>query len=268
MPSDRFRQRSYRVPIRYIDDSEESENPVKRREQKSRRTADDRAPKRLPGRRREFDRIPGENEEAFEPVDPMPRESSRSERDSGTGSKLPVEGEAFKKDYDYEGSEPVSADVDSSPACLESGDVETLRGALQQSLAREKRWLADLENYRRRTERMFEEQAEMRKRALASDLLDIVDDFDRALEHSESAEAGLGQGVEAIRGKFLAVLARHGFKPFSPLHEPFDPTTQEAVSLVQHPDLDSNTVAEVLRPGWMAGDRLLRPAQVVVVKNP
>ncbi len=256
------------MPIRYLDDSEENENLVKRRETKPPMNSSEAAPERVPGQRREFDRIPGEDEETFESLDPVPRRSFESGGDVEEESRLPIEGEAFREESEYEEGEPESAELNGAPAGLDSGDVETLRGELKQSLAREKRWLADLENYRRRTERMFEEQAEMRKRALASDLLEILDDFDRALEHSDSAEAGLAQGVEAIRGKFLAVLARHGFRPFNPLNEPFDPNTQEAVSLIRHPDLDSNTVAEVLRTGWMAGDRLLRPAQVVVVKNP
>lgn len=145
--------------------------------------------------------------------------------------------------------------------------LDALQRQLEESVAREKRWLADLENYRRRTERLFEEQADLRKRALALDLLDIVDDLDRALDHAEDTEAGLAQGVGAIRDKMVAILGRHGFKPFAPVNEPFDPSTQEAVSTLRHPELEDNTVAQVLRTGWKTGEKLLRPAQVVVVKN-
>ncbi len=163
-------------------------------------------------------------------------------------------------------SEPPHTPVAGSPAAA-PGEIADLRRQLDESLAREKRWLADLENYRRRTERMFDEQAEYRKRALAVDLLDVLDDLDRALEHAAESEASLARGVQAIREKIVAILARHGIKPFSPLNEPFDPVTQEAVATIHHPELPDHTVAEVVRVGWKAGDKLLRPAHVVVVKN-
>ena len=161
--------------------------------------------------------------------------------------------------------EPFETAPAGSPAALE--EIADLRRQLDESLAREKRWLADLDNYRRRTERMFEEQADLRKRAFAVDLLDVLDDLDRALEHAAEPEATLAQGVQAIRDKILAIFARHGIKPFNPLDEPFDPVTQEAVATLHQPELPDHTVAEVVRVGWKAGDKLLRPAHVVVVKN-
>lgn len=177
------------------------------------------------------------------------------------------------------GEAPVVPSTESETAASEvpcSSRVAELEKRLEESLAREKRWLADLANYRNRTERMFEEQADLRKRAVVADLLEIVDDLDCALDHVADAGTGavagagegLAQGIKAVREKMIGILARHGFTPFSPLGEPFDPLMHEAMALMPHPTLADNHVAGVMRRGWKSGEKMLRPARVVVVKQP
>jgi molecular chaperone GrpE len=98
-------------------------------------------------------------------------------------------------------------------------------------------------------------------------LLPTLDDLERALEHSSAApgdDGGLVAGVEMVRKGLLTVLERHGVVRISALGQPFDPSRHEAVGMVEADDAMPNTVVAEHRAGYLIGERLLRPAIVVV----
>lgn len=255
MTRDVFGSRPFRVPITFIPDDEEGYSTMRGRRPRQQPDPFHRRHEETPDHEPERNFVESERPrpEAKVPVGGEPDFETNVETGEGRFEEVSP-------------SETAESRETARDKWVDAG-ADDLRRQLEESITREKRWLADLDNYRRRTERLFEEQAEMRKRALATDLLDVADDLDRALDHSEDTEGGLGRGVEAIRDKLFATLGRHGITPFNPANEPFDPSTMEAVSVIRHPELANNTVAQVLRTGWKAGDKLLRPAHVVVVKN-
>ncbi len=131
------------------------------------------------------------------------------------------------------------------------------------------RQAAELDNYKKRTER---EKADFFKRAnegLVKDLLPVLDNLDRALESAaESPAAGtLAQGVEMIRDELLKTLERHGLEPMEALGQPFDPELHEAMMQQENPEVEDNTVLAVAQKGYLFQGRLLRPAMVVVSKR-
>jgi molecular chaperone GrpE len=134
------------------------------------------------------------------------------------------------------------------------------------------RSLAEMENLRKRTERQVVDARDYGIAAFARDILAVADNMERALgaldaDLREKADAGtkaLLDGVELTERELLKVLEKHGVKKFDPLGEKFDPNLHQAMYQVPDPSRPAGTVAQVVQPGYMIGDRMLRPALVGV----
>jgi molecular chaperone GrpE len=127
---------------------------------------------------------------------------------------------------------------------------------------------AEFANYKKRQVRDQELQtADMRGRLLKR-YLEIVDDLERALAHkpSEGSGAEWAGGVELIYKKLLSYLESEGLTRQNPLGEAFDANLHEAVTQEESAEHESGTIIEVLRPGYMLGERVLRPAAVKVAQ--
>lgn len=125
------------------------------------------------------------------------------------------------------------------------------------------RTLADFENFRKRSER---EKTEFYKYALAGllrDLLPVLDNFDRALDHAGDGD-DFHRGVLLIYKQLYDILTKHGLKPIEQSGVPFDPKIHEAVVSEEDPSVPSHTVIAILQKGYFLHDRLLRPAMVKV----
>lgn len=131
------------------------------------------------------------------------------------------------------------------------------------------RLAAELENYKKRSER---EKAEFLKRAnenLLRDLLPVVDNLERALQHAEQADKdSMLQGLELTHQELMKVLSRHGLERIEALGQPFDPERHEAMMQQEDLEAEPNTVINELQKGYLYHGRLLRPAMVVVSKRP
>lgn len=125
---------------------------------------------------------------------------------------------------------------------------------------------ADFSNYKKRVER---ERSLAYKNASADIIkryLDVTDDMARALENrpQEGDGATWADGIELIYRKLLTVLENAGVTLMDIEGEAFDPNLHEAISVENNPDYESGQVIEVLKQGYMLGDRVLRPASVRV----
>jgi molecular chaperone GrpE len=130
-----------------------------------------------------------------------------------------------------------------------------------------RRALADLDNYRKRTARMLDhERAEERARTSAA-WLPVLDDLERALEHADAEPGAVIEGVRSVLDQAREVIARLGYPRRDDEGAPFDPALHEAVSTIAQPGSAEGTVVRVLRPGYGADQKQLRPAQVVVAKG-
>jgi molecular chaperone GrpE len=127
---------------------------------------------------------------------------------------------------------------------------------------------ADFENYKKR---MAKEKADLIRYGndeLIKELLPVIDNLERALEHasSEGAQEGIVGGVEMTLQQFLEILQRFGVTPVAAEGEPFNPTKHEAVMEQATGDYDPGHVVAELQKGYLLNDRLVRPAKVVVAK--
>jgi len=134
---------------------------------------------------------------------------------------------------------------------------------------------AEMDNLRKRTDREIADSRIYGIQNFARDILAVADNMDRALgaldaelrQNADAATKALLDGVELTERELLKVLEKHGVKKFDPLGEKFDPNLHQAMFEVPDPSRPAGTVAQVMQPGYMIGERMLRPALVGVAKG-
>jgi molecular chaperone GrpE len=152
----------------------------------------------------------------------------------------------------------------------ESEDVEALKRAFVEEEANAKKYLAnwqrsqaDFINYKRRTEQEKGDMVRLANAGLILNLLSVVDDMERALDHVSGKIAGAKwvDGIVLIYRKFMAILEANGVSEIKVLEAQFDPNLHEAAAHVEGED---GKVVAVIQKGYMLNDRVLRPARVTV----
>jgi molecular chaperone GrpE len=138
-------------------------------------------------------------------------------------------------------------------------ELEALRVALDERTRDLQRVTAEYANYRKRVERDRTLVNERATANLLSALLPVLDDLDRARDHGE-----LPDGVAAIADQLVATASKFGLTIFGEKGDPFDPNRHEAVAHLTSAEVTEPTCVDVLRRGYLLGDRLLRPAMVAV----
>lgn len=139
-------------------------------------------------------------------------------------------------------------------------------------ISREKvmRLAAELDNYKKRIEREKAEHTKYAIEAFANDLLPFLDNLERAIASAKDSQdlGKLIEGLDLTLTGYLKTLERYGLRTFTAEGMKFDPAFHEALSVVEHPDYDENTVVQELLRGYTLHDRVLRPALVTVSKKP
>ena len=125
-----------------------------------------------------------------------------------------------------------------------------------------KRALADLDNYRKRSAKEIDRRVLENRESMLRDWLEAVDSLDRALQMDP--EGAAAPGLRAVLEQMESILARQGVTRTGEVGEQFDPERHEAVSVREDAEAPDRTIADVARSGYALGDRVLRPAQVVV----
>lgn len=211
----------------------------------------------------------------IEPHDP---EQQRTDDDERSGGESPPAGDGAGAGGGGEAGaagEGGEAGAAGEGGAEPGGDGPEARVAELEKQAEELRdkWMratADLENTRRRARKDVEEaRLDGQKRALG-EILPVIDNLERALEHAGAAASedaqGIAEGVNLVMRQFSQALDRLGVSPIEAEGNPFDPTYHEAMSQVETDEVSPGTVAQVLQRGYVLGERLLRPSLVVVAK--
>ena len=165
-----------------------------------------------------------------------------------------------------------------NPADLNNGP--TLEEALQQiaelnkqaAEAQDKmlRALADADNTRRRAERDRQDMAKFSVTSFARDLLTVSDNLRRALDSipaSQRVGNAIYEGVEATERALLRIFEKNSITKIEPLNQKFDPNLHEVIFEIPSADKEPGTILQVIEPGYMIHERLLRPARVGVAKG-
>jgi len=132
------------------------------------------------------------------------------------------------------------------------------------------RTLADIENLRKRTKKEIEDVKKYAITKLLKDFLPVVDNLRRAVEHvseEEKKDNPFVEGVILVYKQFHDALEKNSVKSFDSLNEKFDPSKHEALQMIENDEVPENTVITEYEKGYLIGDRLLRPAKVIVSKK-
>lgn len=164
------------------------------------------------------------------------------------------------------------------PEIVETEDeTEKLRNELAQALNDIKmhqeqylRTLADMENLRKRTQRDKEELAKFANENILREILPVIDNLERAVDHAEQAETndGLFEGVQMTLTQFSQLLTKFGVESVDAIGQPFDPAYHQAMGQLESDEHPVNTVVQQMQKGYQLNNRLLRPAFVMLAKAP
>ncbi|MDO9070506.1 MAG: nucleotide exchange factor GrpE [Deltaproteobacteria bacterium] len=157
-----------------------------------------------------------------------------------------------------------------------SGELAELRQTLaektkeaEENYARLLRLAADMENLKKRQERERADLLQFANENLVKELLPVVDNLERALDHGRQLKAPQGwlEGIEMVHHGFLKALDRFGVTAHDSLGQQFDPAFHNAMMQEEAPDVPDGSVIKELQKGYLMHQRLLRPAMVVVART-
>jgi molecular chaperone GrpE len=178
---------------------------------------------------------------------------------------------AMDVDHELPEGETTADDTPASataPAAVADSTIEKLKAENAAYLDRLARLQAEFENFRKRSAR---EQEEFRAFAVADALkqfLPILDSLDRALKTENASADDFRSGVDLIDRQFHDVLTKLGVEPIEAKGQPFDPGLHQAIQMVDTAEVPDNHVVDEFQRGYRIKNRLLRPAMVVVARNP
>ena len=131
---------------------------------------------------------------------------------------------------------------------------------------------AEMQNLRRRTEQDIEKAHKYGQEKFSTELLTVMDNLERALEaasgHEDETVKAIYEGVDLTLKSFTDCFNRFHIGSVDPMGEPFNPQLHQAVTILENPDVEPNTVIEVMQKGYTLHGRVIRPAMVVVSKEP
>ncbi len=183
-----------------------------------------------------------------------------------------VKTEDVASDIEAEGAtETLEADAETS---TEGSEPEDALAAAQAEVAKLKdmmvREQAETQNVRKRVQRDVENARKFALEKFVGELLPIMDNLERAMAAAGEEEAvkPVLEGVEQTYKTFVDTLAKFNVTQIDPVGEPFDANFHQAMTMVPNPDMEPNSVMDVMQKGYSLNDRLVRPAMVVVSKAP
>ena len=165
-------------------------------------------------------------------------------------------------------AEPSAPEEPSAEEKLAEAEVELakVKKALSEADIRAQ---AEIQNVRKRAERDVQHARKFALEKFAGDLLSVADNLERglaALDADDDALQGAREGIELTLKSLLDAFAKYNLEQISPSDEPFNPELHEAMTMVPVPNVDPNTVIDVLEKGYQLNGRLIRPARVIVSK--
>jgi molecular chaperone GrpE len=190
-----------------------------------------------------------------DPIDDSVQDSEANSRTSSTAPHSGTSGADLPDEATAEVQEESNAEVALS--------VEVAR--LKDQLLRT---LADFDNFRKRTRREISDAERVARDDLLRELLPVFDNLERASLHAGSSTdvRSLADGIGMVMHQFLDTLAKLGVERVVTVGQPFDPAVHEAVQQVESADIPAGSIAQELLAGYHVGDRLIRPAMVVVAR--
>lgn len=180
----------------------------------------------------------------------------------------PIESPPGEDRADNRGSTEAEASTSgAAPAVDPLAEAEQKAAALKDQLLRT---AADFDNYRKRSRREVDDARQSGRETMLTDLLPVFDNLERAVGHVSAASdvQSLASGIQMVMKQFRDTLQRQGIERIQTVGQPFDPNVHEAIQQLVTADFEPGCVAGEVQAGYRLGERLIRPAMVVVAKAP
>lgn len=188
-----------------------------------------------------------------------------------TKDESSAQAEALGNGQGVDGEAPANEPAaEAEPTLSLEEELALVRAQAEENHANHLRALADLDNLRKRHQRELENARKYGLERLAGELLAVWDSLEAGLAAAAQADgdtSALEEGSRATLKLLDSVLSQFAIEVIDPHGEPFDPNYHEAMSTVEAPDTEPNTVVEVVQKGFRIHERLLRPARVLVSKS-
>ncbi|WOJ96566.1 nucleotide exchange factor GrpE [Congregibacter brevis] len=185
---------------------------------------------------------------------------------------LTTAGQQQELDQEETAQSAESADVETADTELTvEAQIEQLEEELGQARDQALRAQAEAQNAQRRADQDIEKARKFALERFCSELLPVVDNLERALEAidgDDPALSSIAEGVDLTLKSFVGALGKFQIEQLDPAGEPFDPQLHQAMSMIENPDAEPNTVLAVMQKGYTLNSRLVRPAMVMVSKAP
>lgn len=181
--------------------------------------------------------------------------SKKSKMEQEVDINAPGEEEVVEETAKEPEAEPIEA-AENKEVTKEEEEINT----------RYLRLAADFQNFKRRVEKEKSDIYACANENIVRDLLDVIDNFDRALEHSSTGGESFADGMKMIFKQLKGVLDKNGVEEIVSLGEEFDPNIHHAVMTGASDQYESGKVMEVLQKGYLLNKRVIRPAMVKVAE--
>lgn len=177
--------------------------------------------------------------------------------------------EDMQQEQETESEAGTATEASQATPSAGDGDLAAQLQAAREEAAQYKdkylRGLAEMDNFRKRQERMANDRTLRAKRDLLEKVLEVMDNLDRAMHFQDTMDReSLQQGLRMVQWQLNELLKNEGLSPVATVGEPFDPRVHEAVESVTSEEHPEGTVVEEVRKGYMMGENTLRPARVKV----
>ncbi len=195
--------------------------------------------------------------------EPVPADENENESGAADAGDSPAFAEEEFAEGPYEGEEEPAGDSGQD-------ELAALMAERDSYLELARRERADFDNYRKRVERDMKQIKRESLAAFLKEFFNPLDDMDRVLQESVKNHSfeSLVTGVRIMEENFWRSLAKIGVRKIDAMNKPFDPNLHEAMAMVPSADVPPGTVLEVYENGYKLDDFILRPARVVVSREP
>lgn len=162
----------------------------------------------------------------------------------------------------------LEANSSKSPELAMAHEIESLKSELAETKDKYIRLLAEFDNYKKRVTKERSELLKYQGESFIYDMLEVVDNLERALKHAESEPAALKEGIELIFKRLSLILDKWEIKGQESAGQAFDPAIHQAISMFTLDGLESPQVSEELKKAYFYKDKLIRAGQVIVAVPP
>lgn len=201
----------------------------------------------------------GEDKAESEKAETKEAESPANKVSEETGDDQDAQDapEGEKADGQPEGSEAPEEKADS---------VKTAEQQKKEDDEKYMRLMAEFQNYKKRVAKEKQDIQSFANEKIITELLEVLDNFERSLEHSSDADENYVKGMEMIFQQLKTAMEKAGLKEIQALGEDFDPAVHNAVMQEESDELESGKVSKVLQKGYKLNDKVIRAAMVAVAK--